>query len=41
MAAADLVGLTDVAEMAGVTRQNMRKLMLAHVESFLPTGAGG
>jgi len=30
----DLVGLTDVAEMLGMTRQNMRKLMLTHAESF-------
>jgi hypothetical protein len=30
----DFVGLTDVAEMVGVTRQNMRKLMLAHSDSF-------
>lgn len=30
----DLVGLTDVAEMVGVSRQNMRKLMLAHSHSF-------
>ena len=30
----DLVGLTDVAEIAGVSRQNMRKLMLAHPGSF-------
>jgi hypothetical protein len=30
----DFVGLTDVAELVGVTRQNMRKLMLAHAESF-------
>ncbi len=30
----DLVGLTDVAEMLGMTRQNMRKLMLTHGESF-------
>jgi|SRR5882672_9742208 len=30
----DYVGLTDVAELIGVTRQNMRKLMLAHSESF-------
>ncbi|MDZ3995705.1 DNA-binding protein [Pseudomonas sp. Teo4] len=30
----DLVGLTDVAEMVGVSRQNMRKLMLAHIRSF-------
>ena len=32
--ATDLVGLTDVAEMVGVSRQNMRKLMLAHPSSF-------
>lgn len=30
----DLVGLTDVAEIIGVSRQNMRKLMLAHPSSF-------
>lgn len=30
----DLVGLTDVAELVGVSRQNMRKLMLAHYRSF-------
>jgi predicted DNA-binding transcriptional regulator AlpA len=30
----DLVGLTDVAEFVGVSRQNMRKLMLAHPGSF-------
>lgn len=33
-AAPDLVGLTDVAEIIGVSRQNMRKLMLAHPDSF-------
>ena len=33
-AAPDFVGLTDVAEIVGVSRQNMRKLMLAHVTSF-------
>ncbi len=32
--APDLVGLTDVAEMVGVSRQNMRKLMLANPSSF-------
>ena len=32
--APDLVGLTDVADMVGVSRQNMRKLMLAHPSSF-------
>ncbi|MDY0074227.1 MAG: DNA-binding protein [Thauera sp.] len=32
--APDLVGLTDVAEIVGVSRQNMRKLMLAHTDSF-------
>lgn len=30
----DLVGLTDVAELVGMTRQNMRKLSLAHCDSF-------
>lgn len=30
----DWVGLTDVAKMVGVSRQNMRKLMLAHPGSF-------
>lgn len=33
-AAPDLVGLTDVADIVGVTRQNMRKLMLAYASSF-------
>lgn len=33
-AAPDFVGLTDVAEIVGVSRQNMRKLMLAHFDSF-------
>lgn len=40
-AAPDLVGLTDVAELVGVSRQNMRKLMLAHPDSFpLPVHEG-
>ena len=30
----DFAGLTDVAQCVGVTRQNMRKLMLTHAESF-------
>ncbi len=30
----DFVGLSDVAELVGVTRQNMRKLMLSHPVSF-------
>ncbi|SIT41003.1 putative Transcriptional regulator [Paraburkholderia ribeironis] len=30
----DFVGLTDVAELAGVSRQNMRKLMLSHAIDF-------
>jgi predicted DNA-binding transcriptional regulator AlpA len=30
----DFVGLTDVAQMLGVSRQNMRKLMLTHIGSF-------
>lgn len=33
-AAPDWVGLSDVAEIVGVSRQNMRKLMLAHPGSF-------
>ncbi|CAB3789609.1 helix-turn-helix transcriptional regulator [Pararobbsia alpina] len=33
-AAPDFVGLTDVAEVVGVSRQNMRKLMLTHATSF-------
>lgn len=33
-AAPDLVGLTDVAQLVGVSRQNMRKLMLTHPYSF-------
>lgn len=32
--APDLVGLTDVAEIISVSRQNMRKLMLAHPGDF-------
>lgn len=30
----DFVGLTDVAELVDVTRQNMRKLMMMHTDSF-------
>lgn len=30
----DFVGLTDVAEVAGMSRQNMRKLMLTHASEF-------
>jgi hypothetical protein len=30
----DFVGLSDVADLVGVTRQNMRKLMLSHVATF-------
>ncbi|WP_460418270.1 helix-turn-helix transcriptional regulator [Pseudomonas sp. microsymbiont 2] len=33
-ASPDLVGLTDVAALVGVSRQNMRKLMLSHHRSF-------
>jgi predicted DNA-binding transcriptional regulator AlpA len=32
----DFVGLTDVAEIAGVSRQNMRKLMVSHAIDFPP-----
>lgn len=39
--APDYVGLTDVAELIGVSRQNMRKLMLTHYQSFpLPLSEG-
>lgn len=30
----DLVGLTDAAQLMGMSRQNMRKLMLANADSF-------
>lgn len=33
-ASPDLVGLTDIAELIGVSRQNMRKLMLTHSPQF-------
>ena len=33
-ASPDFVGLTDVADIAGFTRQNMRKLMLGNVATF-------
>ncbi|WP_449758330.1 helix-turn-helix transcriptional regulator [Erwinia persicina] len=32
----DYVGLTDVADLIGMTRQNMRKLMLTHYLTFPP-----
>ena len=33
-ASPDLVGLTDIAELVGVTRQNMRKLTINHASTF-------
>lgn len=33
-AAPDFVGLTDIADIVGFTRQNMRKLMLGHAATF-------
>lgn len=33
-AAPDFVGLTDVADMTGMSRQNMRKLMIVHADDF-------
>src|SRR3990170_2998771 len=33
-ASPDLAGLTDIAEVVGVTRQNMRKLMVNHAKTF-------
>lgn len=35
-AAPDLVGLTDIADTLGMSRQNMRKLMLGYPASFPP-----
>lgn len=35
-ASPDFVGLTDIADIAGFTRQNMRKLMLANPATFPP-----
>jgi hypothetical protein len=32
--APDFVGLTEIAELAGVTRQNMRKLSITHKDTF-------
>lgn len=32
----DLVGLTDIAQLMGFSRQNMRKLVQSHTESFPP-----
>ena len=43
-AAPDLVGLSDVAQILGVSRQNVRKLMVAHGDGFpvpVHTGAAG
>ncbi len=40
-AAPDFVGLSDVADLVGVTRQNMRKLMLSHADTFPPPMHGG
>jgi hypothetical protein len=37
----DLVGLTEVAELAGVSRQNMRKMFLSHSHDFPPPVHGG
>jgi predicted DNA-binding transcriptional regulator AlpA len=37
----DFVGLTDVADLLGMSRQNMRKLMITHASSFpAPLHAG-
>jgi hypothetical protein len=33
-AAPDFVGLTEIAELVGMTRQNMRKLSITHKDSF-------
>lgn len=40
-AAPDFVGLTDIAEILGISRQAVRKLMLSHLHSFpLPVHEG-
>lgn len=39
-ASPDFVGLTDVAELMGVSRQSVRKLMLAHADFPLPVHEG-
>jgi len=39
-AAPDLAGLTDVADLVGVSRQNLRKLMLTHADFPAPVHAG-
>lgn len=39
-ASPDYVGLTDVAELVGVSRQNMRKLMAAHLDFPSPVHEG-
>ncbi|MGO4175727.1 helix-turn-helix transcriptional regulator [Bosea sp. TAF32] len=39
-ASPDLVGLTDIAELSGVSRQNIRKLMVAHGDFPLPMHEG-
>jgi len=39
-ASPDFVGLTDVAELMGVSRQSVRKLMLAHEDFPLPVHEG-
>lgn len=37
----DLVGLTDIAQLLGFSRQNMRKLMKTHIQTFpLPVHSG-
>jgi predicted DNA-binding transcriptional regulator AlpA len=40
-ASPDFVGLTDVADLLGMSRQNMRKLFIAHTETFPPPVHGG
>ena len=37
----DFVGLTDVADLLGMSRQNMRKLFIKHAISFPPPVHGG
>jgi hypothetical protein len=37
-AAPDFVGLTDVAELTGMSRQNMRKTLARHLRQFTDGG---
>jgi predicted DNA-binding transcriptional regulator AlpA len=40
-ASPDFVGLTDIADLLGMSRQNMRKIFISHTETFPPPVHGG